>query len=75
MEVVIQKCSVKKMFLKNLAKVTGRPLCESPFSKIFAAEKEIVAQVFSSEYYEIFNNILFKEHLQWLPLVKFEPSL
>ena len=30
-EAVIQRCSVKKAILKNLAKLTGKPLCRSLF--------------------------------------------
>ena len=49
-EAVIQRCSVKKAILKNLAKLTGKPLCRSLFFNNVAAEKETLAQVFSCEF-------------------------
>ena len=63
------------MFLKISQKLTGKHLCCSLFfnklagSKAFNfIKKETPTQVFSSEYYEIFKNTFFTEHLRWLLL-------
>ena len=45
------RCFIKIGVLKNLAKFTGKHLCLSLFFK-----KGILAQVFSSEFCEIFKN-------------------
>ena len=72
-EAVIQRCSVKKVFLNILPEACN-------FNK-----KETLAQVFSyvdiakivflCEYCETFKNTFFIEHLRWLLLVKLDPSL
>ena len=48
----------KKDALKNLAKFTGKHLCQSLFLK-----KETLAQVFFCEFCEIFKNTFFTEYL------------
>ena len=48
----------KKDALKNLAKFTGKHLCQSLFFK-----KETLAQVFFCEFCEIFKNTFFTEYL------------
>ena len=56
-EALVQRCSVKKVFLKIL-QITGKHLCQHLF--YWAGnfiEKGILTQVFSWEYYEIFKNI------------------
>ena len=56
-----QRCFVKKVFLK----FTGKRLCQSLFFNEIAGgacnfiKREILAQVFSPEFYEIFKNIFF----------------
>ena len=68
-EAVTQKCSVRKGVLGNFAKFTGKHLRQSLFfNKLVGAasnfiKKETLAQVFSSETYEISKNIFFKEQL------------
>ena len=53
------KCSMKKAVVKNFAMFTGKHLCWSLFF-----HKETPAQVFSSEYCEIFKSISSEEHLR-----------
>ena len=53
-----QRCSLKKFVLRNFTKFTGKHLCQSLFIK-----KETLAQVFSSEFCEVSQNIFFTEHL------------
>ena len=54
---------------KNLGKFTGKHMCQSLFfNKVAGAscnfiEKEILVQVFSSEFCKIFKNIFLTEHL------------
>ena len=48
----------KKDVLKNFAKFTGKHQYQKLFFKI-----EALTQLFSCEFYEIFKNTLFKEHL------------
>ena len=59
---------IKKDVLKNFAKFTGKYLCQSHFfSKLQACnfiKKEILAQVFSCEFCEMFKNTFFTEHLR-----------
>ena len=66
-----QRCSMKKGVLRNLAKFTGRHLCQSLFFNKVAGlrpqacnfiKKETLAQVFSCKFCEICENI-FAEHL------------
>ena len=52
-----QRCSMKKGILRNFTKFTGKHLAYN-FMK-----KEILAQVFSCEFFEISKNTFFKEHL------------
>ena len=59
-EEVVQKCSIKKVFLKILQNSQGNPLCQSLFFNKTATSKATLAQVFSCEYCKIFENIFFK---------------
>ena len=59
-----------KEVLKNLAKFTGKHLCRSLFLNKVAGlrsvtllKKETPIQVFSYEFFEIFKNTCFIEHL------------
>ena len=54
-EEVAQRCSVKKVFLKNFVKFTGKQLGQSLFFNKVAS----LAQVPSCEFYEISTNNLF----------------
>ena len=55
----------KKDGLKNFAKFTGKHLCQSFFYQACNfIKKETLAQVFSCEFYEIFKNTYFEEHLR-----------
>ena len=59
-EAVGQRCSVKKDFLGNFAKFTGKHLCQSLFfSKKNFIKKETLAQIYSCEFCEIFENTIF----------------
>ena len=49
----------KKDALKNLAKFTGKTLCQSLFLNKVAGSKETLAQVFPFEYCKISKNTLF----------------
>ena len=53
-EAVVQKCSVKKVFLKISQNLPENTLCQSLLFK-----KETLAQVFLSEFYKIFKNTYF----------------
>ena len=66
LEAVVQRCSVKKGVLRNFAKFTRKQLCQSLFFNKVAAlrKKETLAQVFSSEFFEISKNTSFTEHLR-----------
>ena len=57
-EAVVAKCFVKNNILRNFAKFTGKRLCQSLFfNKVCSfVKKENQAQVFSCEFYEIFEN-------------------
>ena len=61
---------MKKAVKKGFAKVAGKHICQSLFFNIVAAhacsfiKKENLAQVFSSEFCEIFKNTFFTEHLR-----------
>ena len=63
-----RRCSVKKCILKNFPKFTGKHLCWSLFFNKVAALRPAKSQVFSCEFWEIFKNTFFTEHLQWLLL-------
>ena len=63
-----RRCSVRKGFLRNFAKLTGKHLCQSLFfNKVAAAcnfiKKETLAQVFPCEFCEISKKTFFTEHL------------
>ena len=64
-EVVIQRCFVKNVFLMIFHRKTFVPESKQ-------VNKVDVMQVLSCEYCEIFKNTFFVEHLRWLPLVKLE---
>ena len=55
-----QRCFVKKGVLRNLAKFTGKHLCQ----RLFFNKKESLAQEFSSKFYETSKNAFFTEHLR-----------
>ena len=64
-----QRCSVKKGILRNLAKFTGKHLCQSLFFNKVAGgaynfiKKETLTQVFSCKFCEIFEKTFFTEHV------------
>ena len=67
----------KKVVLKNFAKLTGKHLCLSLFFNkdvglrpATLIKKDTPAQMFSCEYYEVFKNTFFTEHL-WTTASKF----
>ena len=49
----------KKGALKNIAKLSGKFLCQRPFVNKIGAYKETLAQVFSCKYCKIFEKIFF----------------
>ena len=62
-----RRCSVRKGVLRNFAKFSGKHLCQSLLFKLQAEvcnfiKKQTLAQVFSSEFYEISKNTFFTEH-------------
>ena len=68
-----QRCSIKKVILKNFAIFTGRHLCWSLFliklpPGLQLYKKETLTQVFSCEYYET----CFEEHLQTAAMFIFQ---
>ena len=70
-ETVAQRCSVKKIVLRNFAKFIGKQLCQSLFFNKVAGwpKKETLAQVFSCEFCEIIKNTFSTEWLPWLLLI------
>ena len=58
---------MKKGVLRNFAKFNGKHLCQCLYFNNVAGlnfiKKEALAQVFSCEFCEIFNNIFFTEYL------------
>ena len=75
-----RRCSVRKGFLRNLAKFPRKtPVPESLFLIKFQVllatllKKETLAQVFSCEFYEIPKNTFFTEHL-WATASQLSPS-
>ena len=66
-----QWCSIEIGVLKTFTKFTGKQLCQSLFFNkgvdlrpATSLKKEILVQVFSCEFCEIFNNTFFTEHLR-----------
>ena len=54
----------KKGFLNKFVKLTGKHLCQSLiFNKFAGLRLETLTQVFSCEFWEIFKNTIFTEHL------------
>ena len=62
-EAVVQKCSVKKVFLKILQNSQENTCVRVPFLIKFI-KKETLVQMFSCEFSEIFKNTFFIEHLR-----------
>ena len=64
-----RRCSVRKGFLRNFAKVTGKCMCQSLFLNKVAGwacnfiKKETLAQVFYCEFCKISTNTFYGEHL------------
>ena len=71
-EVVVQRSSVKKVFLKISQNAKENTSDKVSFLIQFAGDagnfikKETLAQMLSSEFYEIFKNFFFTEQLRWL---------
>ena len=74
-EAFIQRCSVKKVTFKNLAKLTRKSLSQSLFLIKLQFKKSLWHRFFSCEYSEVFKNTFCIEYLRWLPLVNLEPRL
>ena len=66
-EAVAQRCYVKKGFLRNFAKFTGKHLCQRLFFNKVPGLRPM-AQVFFCEFCERSKNTFFTEHLRWLLL-------
>ena len=67
-EVVVQRCSVKKVFLKILQSF----LIITLFLIFFFIKRESLAQMFSCEFCEMFKSTFFIEQLCWLLLARAE---
>ena len=59
---------MRKGFLRNLAKFTGKHLCQSLFFNKVFIKKDALVQAFSCKFCEISKNIFFTEHLRWMVL-------
>ena len=75
MKAVFRRCSVKQILLKISEIHRKIPVPESLLNKLQSTafnfiEKETLAQVFSCEFYEIFENTFFIEQIRWLLLIK-----
>ena len=64
-ETVVQRCSIKKVFLKILPNSQENTCVRVYFSFI---KKETLTEVLSRELYQVLKNNFFKEHLLWLLL-------
>ena len=60
----------EKRVLKNFAKFTGKPLCQSLWFLAGFIERETPAKAFSYEFWEISKTSFLTEHLQWLLLFR-----
>ena len=73
-EAAVQRCSIKKEFLKILQNSQENTCVRVSFlqklqdSTCNFIKKETLAEVFSCEFCEIFKNIFFIEHPWWLLL-------
>ena len=71
----------EKGVYRNLAKFTGKHLCQSLFFNTVAGgacnfiKKEALAQMFSCEFCEILRTPFFTEHLWWLLLQHFNCNI
>ena len=65
-EAVVQRCSVKQVFLE-ISQISQENICCQTQACNFI-KKETLAQVFSCEIREIYKNTFFIEHLWWLLL-------
>ena len=65
-EAVVRRCSVKKVLLKFSQNSLEKRCARVSF--LINLPKEILIQVFSCEFCEIFINTVFIEHLWWLLL-------
>ena len=66
--------SCKKVVFKNFVKLTGKNLFLFLFLQAYnVIKKETPSQVFSCQFYDIFKNIFFIEHLRWLLLPTLKP--
>ena len=69
-EAATRICFAKKSVLQNFAKFTGNHMSHSLFLRKLQPEslikRENLAQVFSCEFSEFFQNTIFEEHLWWL---------
>ena len=63
LEVVTQRCSMKKGVLTNFTKFTGKHLRQSLFFNYNFIKKETLAKVFSCEFCETSKNTFFTEYL------------
>ena len=61
-----RRSSVRKGFIRNFAKFTGKHLCQSLFqaSACSFVKKEALAKVFSREFCEVFKKVFLTEHLR-----------
>ena len=65
-----RRCSMKKGALKHFAEFIGKHQCQS----LFFNKKETLVQLFSFEFWEIFRNTYFTEHLRITASVRFWTS-
>ena len=81
-EVVVRRCSVKKVVLRNFAKFTGKHLCQRLFFNKIAdlrpatlLKKSLWHRRFPVNFAKILRTAFFTEHLQWLLLNDENPDL
>ena len=67
-EAVVQRCSIKKVFLGISQNSQENTCARDSFLIKQACNLESLAQVFSCEFCEISKNIFFTKHLRWLLL-------
>ena len=73
----IQRCSVKKVFLKTLQKSREIPCARSPISFLIKLQlkKRLWHRRFPANIAKFSRLPFFIEHFPWLPLVKLTPNL
>ena len=74
-EAVIQRCSIKKVFLKILQNLQENPCARIPFLINLQFKKRLWQRCSPVNIVKFLETPFFIKHLRWLSLIKLEPSL